>query len=98
VPLPRHSEYPVRGLASIPEVCLLSLHGLGMQGVTGTRERMFGALARNRINVSLITQASSEYPSARDKARRRVGGGEGAQGRILRGNKFGTDSPACHRA
>ncbi len=57
---PSSSEYPVRGLASIPEVCLLSLHGLGMQGVTGTAERMFGALAKNRINVILITQASSE--------------------------------------
>jgi aspartokinase/homoserine dehydrogenase 1 len=54
------SDYPVRGLASIPEVCLLSLHGLGMQGVTGIAERMFGALAKNRINVILITQASSE--------------------------------------
>jgi aspartokinase/homoserine dehydrogenase 1 len=54
------SDYPVRGLASIPEVCLLSLHGLGMQGVTGTAERMFSALAKNRINVILITQASSE--------------------------------------
>ncbi|VBB41100.1 Aspartate kinase [uncultured Spirochaetota bacterium] len=60
VATPAPSEYPVRGLASIPEVCLLSLHGLGMQGVTGTAERMFGALARNRINVILITQASSE--------------------------------------
>lgn len=54
------SDYPVRGLASIPEVCLLSLHGLGMQGVTGTAQRMFGALAKSRINVILITQASSE--------------------------------------
>lgn len=54
------SRYPVRGLASIASVSLLSLRGLGMPGVTGIAGRMFGALARSRINVILITQASSE--------------------------------------
>jgi len=52
--------YPVRGLASIPSVCLLTIRGLGMPGVTGIAGRMFGALARAKINVILITQASSE--------------------------------------
>jgi aspartokinase/homoserine dehydrogenase 1 len=32
-----------------------------MVGVTGTSMRLFGALARNNINIILITQASSEY-------------------------------------
>ena len=32
-----------------------------MVGVTGTSMRLFGALARQKINVILITQASSEY-------------------------------------
>ncbi len=54
------SDYPVRGLASIPAVSLLSIRGIGMPGVTGIAGRMFGALARSRINVILITQASSE--------------------------------------
>lgn len=54
------SRYPVRGLASIPAVSLLSLRGLGLPGVTGIAGRMFGALARSKINVILITQASSE--------------------------------------
>jgi len=54
------SKYPVRGLASIASVCLLSIRGLGMPGVTGIAGRMFSALARVRINVILITQASSE--------------------------------------
>lgn len=54
------SDYPVRGLASIPSVALLSIHGLGLPGVTGIAGRMFGALAAARINVILITQASSE--------------------------------------
>jgi aspartokinase/homoserine dehydrogenase 1 len=54
------SAFPVRGIASIPSVSLLSMHGIGMPGVTGIAARMFGALARRRINVILITQASSE--------------------------------------
>lgn len=54
------SPYPVRGLASIPSVSLLSIRGLGMPGVTGIAGRMFGALAKKKINVILITQASSE--------------------------------------
>jgi aspartokinase/homoserine dehydrogenase 1 len=32
-----------------------------MVGVTGTSSRLFGALARNNVNIILITQASSEY-------------------------------------
>lgn len=56
----RPSDFPVRGLASIPAVALLSIHGLGLPGVTGIAGRMFGALAAAKINVILITQASSE--------------------------------------
>jgi bifunctional aspartokinase / homoserine dehydrogenase 1 len=52
--------YPVRGLASIPSVCLLSIRGIGMPGVTGIAGRMFSALAGAKVNVILITQASSE--------------------------------------
>jgi len=54
------SRYPVRGLASIPSVSLLTLRGLGMPGVTGIAGRMFSALAEADVNVILITQASSE--------------------------------------
>ncbi|MGB4585931.1 MAG: bifunctional aspartate kinase/homoserine dehydrogenase I, partial [Rectinemataceae bacterium] len=54
------SGYPVRGLASIPAVSLLSIRGLGLPGVTGIAGRMFGALARRKVNVILISQASSE--------------------------------------
>ena len=56
----RESRYPVRGLASIPSVSLLSIRGLGMPGVTGIAGRMFSALAKASVNVILITQASSE--------------------------------------
>lgn len=54
------SRYPVRGLASIPSVSLLRLQGPGMPGVTGIAGRMFSALARAKVNLILITQASSE--------------------------------------
>ncbi len=58
---PRKSAYPVKGVASIPSISLLSLEGLGMPGSAGIAGRMFSALARAKINVILITQASSEF-------------------------------------
>lgn len=54
------SGFPVRGLASIPEISLIRIQGPGMPGVTGIAARMFSALAGAHINVILITQASSE--------------------------------------
>jgi len=56
----KESRYPVRGLASISSIALLSIRGLGMPGVTGIAGRMFSALAKASVNVILITQASSE--------------------------------------
>ena len=56
----RDSDYPVRGIASINDVALLRLEGTSLPGAPGTAERLFGALARERISVILITQASSE--------------------------------------
>jgi len=40
---------------------MLNLTGSGMVGVPGVSGRLFGALARNSINIILITQASSEH-------------------------------------
>ena len=57
---PTKQGSPVRGIASINNVSLLRLEGTGLPGSTGTAERLFGALARERISVILITQASSE--------------------------------------
>ena len=57
---PTTREFPVRGIASINDVSLLRLEGTGLPGSTGTAERLFGALARERISIILITQASSE--------------------------------------
>jgi aspartokinase/homoserine dehydrogenase 1 len=54
-------NFPVKGISSIDNISLISLIGSGMVGVPGVASRLFGALARNQINVILITQASSEH-------------------------------------
>ncbi len=51
----------VRGVASISNVALLRLEGDGMVGVPGIAMRLFGALAREKVSVILISQASSEH-------------------------------------
>jgi len=54
-------EGVAKGIASVDDVALLTLRGLGMVGVPGTAERLFRALAAHRVNVILISQASSEH-------------------------------------
>jgi len=53
-------QKPIKGIASIENVTLITLQGSGMAGVTGTSMRLFKALAEKKINVILISQASSE--------------------------------------
>jgi aspartokinase/homoserine dehydrogenase 1 len=50
----------IKGITSIPDMSLLTLEGAGMMGVVGISARLFDALARAGINVTLISQASSE--------------------------------------
>jgi aspartokinase/homoserine dehydrogenase 1 len=52
---------PIKGISSIDHIDLITLQGTGMVGVSGTSMRLFGALARQEVNIVLITQASSEY-------------------------------------
>ncbi len=51
---------PVTGLSSINKVVLLNMSGSGMVGVPGIASRLFTCLARHRINIIFISQASSE--------------------------------------
>lgn len=51
---------PIKGISSINQICLLTLQGSGLFGVPGVAARLFGALARARVNVVIITQGSSE--------------------------------------
>jgi aspartokinase/homoserine dehydrogenase 1 len=50
-----------KGITSVGDIALLTLRGLSMVGVPGTAERLFRALASRRVNVILISQASSEH-------------------------------------
>lgn len=54
-------EYPIRGISSISHIALVRIQGPGMVGVAGFSARVFGAMARRRISIILITQSSSEY-------------------------------------
>ncbi|MFQ5651570.1 MAG: bifunctional aspartate kinase/homoserine dehydrogenase I [bacterium] len=58
---PEPNPFIIRGISAISDITLLQVQGSGMLGVTGISARLFGALARARINVILITQASSEH-------------------------------------
>jgi len=50
-----------KGISSISSISMLRIQGSGMIGVHGFASRIFGALARAKVNLILITQASSEY-------------------------------------
>lgn len=51
----------IRGITSIDRIAILNLEGSGMVGVPGFSKRLFDALAREGVNVILITQSSSEH-------------------------------------
>ncbi len=55
------SAYPIKGISSISDVSVLNLTGSGMVGKSGFSGRLFTLLAREQINVILITQSSSEH-------------------------------------
>jgi aspartokinase/homoserine dehydrogenase 1 len=51
----------IKGISSMNGVSLLSLQGSGLLGVVGASMRLFATLARENVNVILISQASSEH-------------------------------------
>jgi len=54
-------SHMITGISSINDVCLMRLEGAGLMGVAGMSMRLFGALAKEKISVVLISQASSEH-------------------------------------
>ncbi|MDO5980654.1 bifunctional aspartate kinase/homoserine dehydrogenase I [Flavivirga spongiicola] len=52
---------PVKGISNIGNIALLTLEGSGMVGIPGFSKRLFETLSQEKINVILITQASSEH-------------------------------------
>ncbi|MCR8667728.1 bifunctional aspartate kinase/homoserine dehydrogenase I [Aestuariibaculum sp. M13] len=51
----------VKGISNISNIALLTLEGSGMVGIPGFSKRLFETLSQEKINVILITQASSEH-------------------------------------
>jgi len=58
---PGNGDHKIKGVSSIDNIDLITIHGPGMAGVKGISGRLFSKLAVNNINIILITQASSEY-------------------------------------
>jgi aspartokinase/homoserine dehydrogenase 1 len=76
-----HAEHEalIKGISSIDEISLITVQGAGMVGVTGISMRIFRALAKYKVNVILISQASSEFsiciavvPSDAEKAKEAI--------------------------
>ena len=74
---PVKTNRAVTGISSIEQIAFLRVQGSGMIGVAGISGRLFQALARNDINIILITQGSSEHsicfavePHAANRARK----------------------------
>ncbi len=51
----------IKGISSMNSISLLNVQGSGLLGVVGVSMRLFSTLAREKINVILISQASSEH-------------------------------------
>lgn len=51
----------IKGISSMSNISLLNVQGSGLMGVVGVSMRLFATLARAKINVILISQASSEH-------------------------------------
>ncbi|AOW19847.1 bifunctional aspartate kinase/homoserine dehydrogenase I [Urechidicola croceus] len=52
---------PAKGISHIENISLLTVEGSGMIGVPGFTKRILGTLSDANINVSLVTQSSSEH-------------------------------------
>jgi aspartokinase/homoserine dehydrogenase 1 len=61
---PRRTDGDValaKGITTVGQLSLLTVSGPGMVGVPGIAERLFRTLASARVNIILISQASSEH-------------------------------------
>ncbi|TVS14049.1 MAG: bifunctional aspartate kinase/homoserine dehydrogenase I [Wenzhouxiangella sp.] len=56
-----HPSPPVKGISGVGDMALINIEGAGMIGVPGTAERIFSALHRAELSVSMISQGSSEH-------------------------------------
>lgn len=56
-----NSSQAIKGISSINDISIINIEGSGMVGKAGFSGRLFSLLAREQINVILITQSSSEH-------------------------------------
>ncbi|WP_031492941.1 bifunctional aspartate kinase/homoserine dehydrogenase I [Succinivibrio dextrinosolvens] len=52
---------PIKGISDLKGIALLNISGPGMKGMVGMAGRLFTAVSRANVSVTLITQSSSEY-------------------------------------
>ncbi len=57
---PKPAESPVKAITAIRNLSLITIEGRGMLGVPGVAARVFATVAREHINVLMISQSSSE--------------------------------------
>lgn len=56
-----NSHLAIKGISSINDISIINIEGSGMVGKAGFSGRLFSLLAREQINIILITQSSSEH-------------------------------------
>ena len=52
---------PIKGISSIADISLITLQGTGLVGITDVAARFFKVLSDQKIDIIMVTQASSEY-------------------------------------
>jgi aspartokinase/homoserine dehydrogenase 1 len=57
---PLHNGRAIKGITAITDVALVTVEGRGMIGVPGIAAKVFTTVAREGVNVLMITQSSSE--------------------------------------
>jgi len=57
----KSSNLAIKGISSINDISIINIEGSGMVGKAGFSGRLFSLLAREQINIILITQSSSEH-------------------------------------
>ncbi|MFB5604707.1 MAG: aspartate kinase [Nitrosarchaeum sp.] len=50
----------IKKLEVTTDVAIIAIIGLGMRGTVGVASKVFGAIEKNKVNVAMITQGSSE--------------------------------------
>lgn len=52
---------PIKGISDLKNIALINISGPGMKGMVGMAGRLFTAVSRAQVSITLITQSSSEY-------------------------------------